>query len=85
MKVKLHIELELPEECEHLLKDELTELLYEYYVDFVTKAHHKKAITWFKKAHRPTTQEAMESASLVHRVHKTWFQICKTAKLSIER
>jgi len=80
MKVKLEIELELPDKYQDWSNEELQQLLFDEYVNHATCAHAEYAFDWCSKA-----SDEDEGAKLILEDHRMWNKICKAAKWCFKR
>ena len=80
MKVKLEIELELPDKYQDWSNEEINQLLFDEYVNYVTCAHLEDASSWCMKV----TDED-EGAKIILEEHRMWGKICKAAKWCFQR
>jgi len=71
MKVTLTIELNLPDDASKLTDAELRELLFEEYVNYVTKCHAIDASNWCAKAKVGSENEDKMGKQIYER-HSAW-------------
>jgi hypothetical protein len=86
MKVKLTIELELPDDVPELTeqgRNGLSQLLFDSYVNYVTCKHWEDARHWCAKGKVGSDNEDL-SAKLIYQYHNTWGHICRDAKWDFE-
>lgn len=74
MKIKLEIELEVPDVCEEMPNDELDQLLFDTYINYVTISHHRDALRFMS-----------ENVSDLANYHATWGDICSSANFVIKK
>jgi len=84
MKVKLTIELDLPEECAAYSADELRQLLFDVYVNYVRRAHLLDAVYYMDKGQVGSPDETPVLATLGSH-HRLWAKICKSAVWDVSR
>lgn len=75
MKIKLEIELDIPDECREYSDDELAQVVFDAYINYASRKHLSDVITW------------MASTSLsrhIHiRHHQLWADISSQAKVKV--
>tara|TARA_Y100000034_G_scaffold117749_1_gene157541 strand:+ start:3135 stop:3374 length:240 start_codon:yes stop_codon:yes gene_type:complete len=67
MKVRLEVDLELPDVCEKMSEGELQQLLFDVYVGYVSGCHLRDVTSFMAKG--------MEPSNPVIRMHQTWAEI----------
>jgi hypothetical protein len=82
MKAKIIVELNLPHSM-RLHADELCQLLYDAYVNYVTVKHCEDALTWCVEGNvgKPDEDPAKKQ---IHEYHRTWGKITGAAKVNYE-
>ena len=86
MKVKLTIELELPDETPVVLeayRESLGQLLFDEYINYVTCAHLQDSVEWCAKGKVGSDNED-PGAKRIYQHHDTWGEICSNAKWGYE-
>jgi hypothetical protein len=86
MKVKMTIELELPDETPEVLaeyRESLGQLLFDEYVNYATCNHLKDALKWCAKG-KVGSDDEDPRAKLIYQHHDTWGDICNNAKWDFE-
>jgi hypothetical protein len=79
MKVRLTIDIELPDVCAEASDDELRQNLFDDMINYMTCCHLRDALTWTAKAVKmPTGQRIADH-------HSLWADICEKAEWSITR
>lgn len=78
MRVKLTIELDLPEECSSFSRGELSQLLFDEYVNHATCSHLEDATRWCCEARVGTESEDSQKKA-IYEHHKIWGSICANA------
>lgn len=84
MKLRLTVELDLPDECSEWSDPELRQMVWDSYVHYVTVSHLRDQLTWLvhsqNKPECATTKE-------IHDIHKNWADIGSKAgnTFTIER
>jgi hypothetical protein len=84
MKVKLNVELELPDYCKTWSDAEIQQLLFDEYVNHATCAHLEDATHWCCKA-RVGTEDEDPTGRQIFEMHKNWGEICSNATWDWER
>ena len=79
MKVKLSIELELPDSCKDFSHGELQQLIFDEYINHATCAHLEDAMKWLIKSQADLSDVG---AKLIYEMHNNWADICKNATWS---
>jgi hypothetical protein len=86
MKIKLDIELDLPDECKDWSYAELQQLLFDEYINHATCCHLEAATKWCAKAYTndegksPEGRVKDEGAKRIMDTHKLWGEICDKAE-----
>jgi hypothetical protein len=86
MKVKLTIELELPDETPGMLKaqqEDLGQLLFDVYINYATLRHFRDSLEWCARGKVGSDNEDPR-AKLIYQHHDTWGKICQNAKWDFE-
>jgi len=86
MKVKLIIEIEMPDETPAALEEyceSMGQLLFDDYINYATCAHLEDAMTWCAKGKIGSDSEDL-AAKLIYQHHRTWGKICQSAKWDFE-
>jgi hypothetical protein len=84
MKIKLTIELELPDDCNDWADAELQQLLFDEYVNHATCAHLEAATKWCAKA-KVGSENEDPGGKQIFEMHKNWGEICGKAQWDFER
>jgi hypothetical protein len=84
MKIKLTIELDLPDECSSFSDGELSQLLFDEYVNYATCAHLEDATHWCCEARVGTEDENLQK-KIIYEHHKIWGNICDAVTWKYER
>ena len=79
MKVRLTIDLELPDELSGFSKPELDQLLFDAYINYITCAHYEDALNRIERGHINDTAESIVD------YHKQWGRTSKPVNWSYER
>lgn len=72
MKIKLEIELEVPD-VENMTAEQLSQVMWDGYVNYVTRRHAEDALKWCARMSRET------SAAAIYKHHDTWTDIAASA------
>lgn len=86
MKVKLTIELELPDDVPELTehgRDGLSQLLFDSYINYATCKHFQDSVTWCAKGKVGSDNEDPR-AKLIYQYHDNWGHICSNVKWDFE-
>ena len=86
MKIKLIIELELPDQTPEVLEEyneALGQLLFDDYINYVTINHMSDAVEWCSKGRLGSEKEDL-AAKQIYQHHKTWGRICRDATWNFE-
>ena len=86
MKIQLTIELEMPDDTSTQLaatNEELSQLLFDTYVNYVTVSHMSDAVEWCAKGKIGSDDEDAR-AKAIYQHHKLWGKICRDAKWSFK-
>lgn len=81
-KIILTIELEIPE-IEDFSDGEISQLVFDEYVNHATCSHYEDACTWmaYQSIAEKEGKEAI-SEKMITKMHQTWGDICSKAKWS---
>lgn len=75
MKIKLEIELDLPEEYVEYSDAELGQVIFDYYTNYVTTRHLADAVRWMGMGH------SRNYHIVAH--HEQWANIADSAKVKV--
>jgi len=78
MKIKLEIELEIPDECKEWSDGELSQYIFDGYTNYVTCEHSLEAVQWCV-----AMQRGEETGTHLFNWHKSWHNIAKAATCKI--
>jgi hypothetical protein len=84
MQVELNIKLDLPENCQNMSQAELEQLVFDTYVNFVTKRHSIDAMQWCAKAKVGTENEDV-IARRIFEHHELWADLSAQATWSLKK
>lgn len=84
MKVELAIRLDLPDECSKMSDDEISQIIYDNYVNYATCSHLKDSAKWCARG-RIGSEDEDVSAKRIYVVHRNWGEICSNASWSMRR
>lgn len=76
MKIKLEIELEIPDECKEWSDGELSQYVFDNYTNYVTVQHSSQVLDCYD-----IKDDFMKQHMIDH--HKEWADIGKSAKVKI--
>ncbi len=82
MKIKLEIELELPDETPEVLdayQEDIGQVLYDAYINYASSAHFQDAVKWCSRGNIGSDHE-LPSAKKIFQYHNTWGEICSKAQ-----
>jgi hypothetical protein len=82
MKLRLTIQLELPDECDSWSDPELQEAVWGSYVHYNTLSHLKDAMKWCAESH---TNPNCATSKKIQDHHDLWADISQRATWSVER
>lgn len=82
MKLRLVIDMELPDEISDYSDAELRQLVFDAYINYNTCSHLADSVEWLARS-----QQAPDDivASQIYKHHTTWGKISGNVKWSIER
>tara|TARA_Y100000310_G_C20622404_1_gene784087 strand:+ start:302 stop:565 length:264 start_codon:yes stop_codon:yes gene_type:complete len=83
MKVKLNIEIELPDEFSDYSHAEMQQLLFDEYVNTVACSHLRDAVEWCGEA-RVGTADEDSNKKIIYEHHQAWGKICTQATFDFE-
>ena len=83
MKVRLTVELDLPDDFEKYTDRELLELIDGEYFNYITCSHTEDALKWCAKGKIGTENEDPLDKRIFEN-HAMWSEICKRSKWTIE-
>lgn len=84
MKIRLTIDLDIPDECRDWSDAALRQGIFDDYVNYNTIAHATAAVDWCKKA-KVGTPEERPTEKLIFEHHKLWTEITTQPKWTLER
>lgn len=84
MKVKLNVELDLPDDCEGWSDAELQQLLFDEYINHATCAHLEDATHWCCEA-RVGMPDEDATKKIIFEHHQLWGEICSNATWDWQR
>ena len=79
MKVRLTIDLDIPDECGEWGDDFIYQYLFDVYVNYVTISHCRDAVQWCGKANESPTAER------IYKQHQLWGKITSQPEWTMER
>lgn len=77
MKIKLIIDIELPDECMKASEEELRQNLFDDVINYLTICHLRDALKWTVKT------IDTPNAKIIADHHKLWADICENARWNI--
>lgn len=78
MKIKLEIELELPDECKEWSDGELSQYVFDGYTHYVTCQHSIDVVNWCV-----AKQRGEPTGTQIFHYHELWRDIARAAKYKI--
>jgi hypothetical protein len=84
MKVTLTIELNLPDAISKLTDGELGQVLFDNYVNYVTKCHAIDAVKWYAKA-KVGSESEDEVGKHIYERHDAWIDYTEQPSWSFKR
>lgn len=82
MKIKLTIELDLPDEANDWSDAELRQVVFDSYINYATCQHMQDAVHWMA---RSAKSEPDSAGRAIAEIHSNWGDICSQATWTMER
>lgn len=82
MKLRLVIDMELPDEISDYSDAELRQLVFDAYINYNTCSHLADSVEWLARSQQSPDNAA---APRIYKHHDTWGDISRNVKWSIER
>ena len=86
MKVKLTIEIELPDQTADVLaeiREDLGQVLFDSYINYATCSHAEDAVIWCAEA-KVGSKDEDSTAKAIFEYHNNWKNICRNAIWNFE-
>lgn len=84
MEIELKVKLKLPDSCNSMSDDELGQLLFDSYINYVTVSHLRAATKWSSTFEHESEEEKARSKNLMN-YHNTWADISNQPEFKIVR
>lgn len=85
MKIKLTIELDLPDDAPELTDQGLlSQLVFDTYINYATCKHFEDSVNWLAKGKVGSDNECPRT-KLLYQHHDIWGKICRNAKWDVEK
>lgn len=78
MKIKLEIELEMPDQYKDWPMNELHQLIFDSYVNYATCKHLDDVLQWMVDA------KDSKTVDYIIDMHKEWGKICASAQFKVK-
>lgn len=82
MKLRLTIDIELPDNCAEWSDAELRQVVFDAYINYNTCSHLQDAMKWLVESGK---REDATTAKIIQKHHNDWADISSAAVWSMER